>query len=969
MAASFAIIPIPMPLSHALGRSACAMSRSCLLVVGLLITVGAASLPAQAPDRPNILFAFADDWGWPHAGAYGDRVIKTPTFDRLAREGALYQRAFVSSPSCSPSRAAIVTGQWHWRLREAANLHSTIPKEFPVYPDLLEQSGYHVGYTRKGWGPGKLGERDRNPAGSKYKNFDEFLGKRPEGKPFCFWFGSNDPHRGYKLGSGEASGMDLDEIELPACFPDSREVRGDVADYYFEVQRFDREVGGLLAALEDRGELDSTIVVMSGDHGMPFPRCKGNLYDSGAHVPLVVRWPLKVSPGRRLDDFVSLTDLAPTFLEAAGLPVPKVMTGRSLMKSLTAEASGLIDPSRDHALIGKERHVPCQEAPDSGGTPMRAIRTADWLYIRNFRPDRWPAGTPNYQQAFLKNSWYGDADNGPTKSYMIAHREKDETHRKLFALAFGKRPAEELYDLRSDPDQLVNLASDPARATDKKALSSRLMAALRDSGDPRAQGGGDEFDRYPYTGGTPRYPGPKKTRKSRADKQKKVAKVGDRKPNFVLIFCDDLGYGDIGCFGSTKHRTPNIDKMAEEGMRLTSFYVSSGVCTPSRSSLMTGSYPRRVNMHTDGKGGWVLFPIGIRGLHPDEVTTAEILKGQGYATKCVGKWHLGDQANFLPTRQGFDSYFGIPYSNDMGTRQKSNRPPLPLMRNETVIEAPADQDTLTKRYTQEAVDFIKSHVDEPFFLYLPHTMPHNPVHASSRFSGKSANGGYGDCVEEIDWSTGQILAELRAQGIDEHTLVIFTSDNGAASRWGGSNLPLSGFKGSTMEGGMRVPAVVRWPGKVAAGSACSEMTLSMDLLPSFARLAGAKLPSDRKIDGRDITPLLFGEAGAKTPHEAFYYYYRDQLQAVRSGEWKLHLSRKDRGRGKNKQQRVLPARLFNLESDIGEKRDLTAAKPAVVERLLALAERARRDIGDGKQVGENQRPAGHVEDPKPLVKN
>ena len=439
-----------------------------------------------------------------------------------------------------------------------------------------------------------------------------------------------------------------------------------------------------------------------------------------------------------------------------------------------------------------------------------------------------------------------------------------------------------------------------------------------------------------------------------------------KSPNFVVISCDDLGYGDIGCFGSKKHRTPNIDKMAAEGMRFTGFYVTSGVCTPSRSSLMTGCYPRRVNMHQSARGEWVLFPVAKKGLNPEEITIAEVLKGRGYATACVGKWHLGDQPQFLPTKQGFDYYFGIPYSNDMGSRQRKQNPPLPLMRNEKVIEAPADQNTLTKRYTEEVVKFIKKNKARPFFVYLPHTMPHNPVHSSEAFRGKSANGGFGDCVEEIDWSTGQILQALKELGIDDNTLVVFTSDNGAASRWGGSNLPLSGFKGSTMEGGMREPCVMRWPGKIPAGTSCDELACTMDLLPTFAKLAGTEAPGDRVIDGKDIRALMAGEEGAESPHEAFYYYFRDQLQAVRSGKWKLHLSRKTRPRN-NKPAQTIPAKLYDLKADIAEKNNVFDKHPDIVKRLEALAQKAREDLGDGQREGANQRPAGLAVTAKPLV--
>jgi len=440
-----------------------------------------------------------------------------------------------------------------------------------------------------------------------------------------------------------------------------------------------------------------------------------------------------------------------------------------------------------------------------------------------------------------------------------------------------------------------------------------------------------------------------------------------RRPNFVIIFCDDLGYGDIGCFGSAKNRTPNLDRMAAEGTRFTSFYVTSGVCTPSRSSLMTGCYPRRVNMHQNDTGLCVLFPVNKKGLNPDEITIADLLKRQGYTTACVGKWHLGDQPPFLPTRQGFDCYFGIPYSNDMGSRKDTNRPPLPLVRNEKVIEAPADQNTLTKRYTEEVVKFITANKDKPFFVYLPHTMPHMPLHVSDAFRGRSANGLYGDVVEELDWSVGQILQTLRELDLAEKTLVVFTSDNGATGGKGRSNGPLRGHKGTTWEGGQREPCIVWWPGNVPTGKTCDELTCTMDLLPTFARLAGTKPPDDRIIDGKDIWPLMAGQKAAKSPHEAFYYYQVDQLQAVRSGKWKLHLALKQKRKNWGKPTPDVPLQLYDLHADIGETNNVADKHPEVVKRLLALAQKARDDLGDIGREGKNQRPAGWVENPKPLL--
>ena len=439
-------------------------------------------------------------------------------------------------------------------------------------------------------------------------------------------------------------------------------------------------------------------------------------------------------------------------------------------------------------------------------------------------------------------------------------------------------------------------------------------------------------------------------------------------PNYVLIFCDDLGYGDLGCYGSAKNRTPRIDAMAKEGMRFTSFLSSSPVCTPSRASLLTGCYARRVGMHEDFTGHWVLIPRSRRGMHADEWTLPEILKAKGYATACIGKWHLGDQPPHLPTAHGFDEYYGIPYSNDMASARRGD-PPLPLVQDTKVIEAPANQATLTKRYTSEAIQFIERNKSKPFFLYLPHTFPHLPLFASKEFHGKSANGRYGDSVEEIDWSTGKILDALKQHGLDKNTLVIFTSDNGSNGRNGGSNAPLSGAKGGTMEGGMRVPMIARWPGRIPAGGTCNELSSTMDFLPTFAALSGGLL-SANKIDGHDITPLLTGTKGAASPYEVFYYYRRRQLQAVRWGDWKWHLplantfpnwtTANQKGRGR-------PGKLVDLKTDLAEKVDMTAANPKVMAKMRELVAQAEATLGNEDRQGKEQRPATTLKSSKPMV--
>jgi len=482
------------------------MKTSVVGSVGVL-GAGLSARAASASKRPNIVFALADDWGWPHAGAYGDPVVKTPNFDRLAKEGVLFTNAYISSPSCTPSRNAVLTGQYHWRLGTGASLYGSLDPATPVYPLELKKAGYAIGSWRKSWGPGSLKAWKDHPAGAHYKGFDAFLDARPKGTPFCFFFGTSDPHRGYRKGSGEKSGMDLSKIKLFKCFPDSPEVRGDVADYYFEVQRWDSDVGKMMAKLKEIGELENTIIVMSGDHGMPFPRCKANLYDSGSRVPLAIRWGANINkPGRTVDDFVSFCDLAPTFLEAAGQPIPKQMTGKSLISILKNDKQGVVEPDkRGFTMYGKERHVPGQEGERSG-YPCRAMRVHGYLYIRNFKPDRWPSGTPNWEKAAIRGAWLADCDNGPTKTYITQNKDKDEAHKRYWDLCFAKRPAEELYDCKKDPEQLTNVASDPAYAEIRKKLAAQLMENLKLTGDPRATGGGDKFDKYSYSGGAPKHP-------------------------------------------------------------------------------------------------------------------------------------------------------------------------------------------------------------------------------------------------------------------------------------------------------------------------------------------------------------------------------------------------------------------------------------------------------------------------------
>lgn len=452
-----------------------------------------------------------------------------------------------------------------------------------------------------------------------------------------------------------------------------------------------------------------------------------------------------------------------------------------------------------------------------------------------------------------------------------------------------------------------------------------------------------------------------------------VSAASSKRPNFVIIFTDDQGYGDLSCYGGAHIDTPRIDKMAAEGARLTSFYVAAPVCTPSRASLMTGCYPKRIGMATGSNFG-VLLAGDPKGLHPDEVTIAEVLKDAGYKTGMFGKWHLGDQPEFLPTKQGFDEFFGIPYSHDIHPfhpRQSHyNFPPLPLLEGDTIVEMEPNADFLTKRITEGAVKFIEKHKDTPFFLYVPHPIPHAPLHVSPPFMEgvsketiaklKEEDGNidyrtrdklFRQAIAEIDWSVGQILDTLKTHGLDKNTLVLFTSDNGPPKNTlFASPGPLRGHKGTTFEGGMREPTVIRWPGKIPAGDN-DELMTAMDLMPTFAKLARAQVPTDRVIDGKDIWPTLSGRA--KTPHKAFFYHRANKLSAVRSGKWKLHLSN---AKGKAAQA------LYDLEADVGEKINVLAQHPKIAERLLSYVKAFEAELA------QNSRPAAFVAEPKPLTK-
>lgn len=521
----------------------------------LLFCVGAVCVcsSAVAGDRPNVVFAFADDWGR-YASAYAaiekgglSDLVSTPNFDRVAKEGVLFTNAFVNAPSCTPCRSSLLSGQHFWRTGRGAILQGARwDTSIPTYPTMLEKAGYHIGFSNKVWSPGENPDAPFGGAANRYNkrgrkenqfsqflaanrkdveaakqtllkevrgNFQDYLADRNKDEPLCYWWGPTNCHRKWTAGSGkEFWGLDPDDLKgkLPGFLPDVPIVREDIADYLGEAQAFDAGLGVLIDELQQVGELENTIIIVSGDHGIPgFPNGKCNLYDFGTHVPLAIRWPGKFPSNRVVHDLVSLPDLTPTILEAAGETVPEVMTGNSLLAVLQSDKSGVVDQLRDSVIMGRERHV-AKARTDWMPYPQRAIRTKNFLYIRNFKPDRWPMGTgPGYGapaaqmppfETLRENTFaaFGDLDASPTKAWVATHCENDPKLRKYFDYAFGKRPAEELYDLRTDSDQIYNVAGEDRYLEAQSDLSKRLMQVLTATGDPRVMGDGSTFDKPPF---------------------------------------------------------------------------------------------------------------------------------------------------------------------------------------------------------------------------------------------------------------------------------------------------------------------------------------------------------------------------------------------------------------------------------------------------------------------------------------
>jgi len=946
-------------------------------LVIVLSTLAASECASGAPPtRPNILFAIADDWSYGHAGAYGCRWVKTPAFDRVAQQGILFTNAYTPNAKCAPSRSCILTGRNSWQLKAAANHIPFFPPEFKTYAEALAEHGYFVGKTAKGWAPGVAEDAAGKPrpmAGQPFDkrtakppasgigasdyagNFEDFLNAAPKNQPWCFWYGGLEPHRGYEYGSGVAKGgkklSDIDRV--PGYWPDNEIVRNDLLDYAFEVEHFDRHLGRMLELLEKRGLLDSTLVMVTSDNGMPFPHDKGQAYLDANHLPLAVMWKQGVRASARIvDDFVSFIDIAPTFIELAGLRweqtgmVPPA--GRSLTDMLFSDKAGRINPQRNHVLIGKERTDIGR--PHDWGYPIRGIVKGDMLYLRNFEITRWPGGNPE--------TGYLDCDGGPAKTEVLKTRASPALKR-FWDLCFGKRPREELYDLKKDPDTLDNLAGRKEFQAWRTQLEKQLFSELKAQGDPRMSGKGKLFEQYPYAdpkmrGFYERYMKGEQLRPgwvnpSDFEKPSPAASpAASSRPNIIFILADDLGYGDLGCYGQKQIRTPHLDSMAAQGMRFTDFYAGSTVCAPSRCVLMTGLHTGHAYIRGNSKNN----------LRPEDITAAKILRQAGYATALIGKWGLGHEGSpGVPTHQGFDYFFGY-----LDQTHAHNYYPSFLLRDEERValrnvvpsEGPVGQGVASQRLeyspdlmTSEALAFIDRNKDHPFFLYLAYTLPHANNEAKSEGMEVPDLGIYKDkdwpapqkalaaMITRLDRDIGTLFDRLRRHGIDEQTIVFMSSDNGPHREGGNnpdffdSNGPLRGIKRDLYEGGIRTPMIVRWPGKVAKGKVSRHVGYFADFLPTAAELAGTKAPADQ--DGISFLPAILGREKQQKKHPYLYWEFYEQgsAQAVRMGSWK-GISKPFGGE----------TELYDLQSDVGEQNNVAGLHPNVVSKIRAAMKEA-----------------------------
>jgi len=916
---------------------------------------------ASTTSRPNILFLFADDWGRYASllaeidgpGSIND-VVRTPTIDRIAKQGVFFRNAHVSAPSCTPCRSALLTGRHFWQTGTGSILQGAVWNDaLPSFPVLLRDAGYGVGYSHKVWGPGRPSnspytkQEAFNRRGGRVNqfsqavtkmtaagtpreeakaaileevrgNFRDMLEACPQGSPFCYWFGPTNVHRKWIKGSGkDLWDINPDDLQgkLPAFLPDVPEVRQDLADYFGEIAAWDASVAVLLDELESQGLADNTLIVISGDHGAPgFPHGKCNLYDFGTGVCLSITGP-GVTGGRVVDDMVSLIDLAPTFLEAAGLGVPDTMTGRSLWPVLASDKSGQVDPSRTHVFTGRERHVENARA-DYTPYPQRAIRTHNHVFIRNFRPDRWPLGDPyrledgpeptvdeleNNTRATLP-----DEDAGPTKAWLVGVRES-EAWQPLFEKVYGKRPAAELYDLKADADEMNNLAEDPRAAGLRADLERKLMAELERTGDPRLVKAGEFYE-------TPPMAGP-------------LDNASIPRPNVLFIAIDDQNdwIGHLG--GHPMAKTPHLDALAARGTTFLNAHCQAPLCNPSRTSLLLGLRPTTTGIY--GLAPW------FRTLPEwaDRVALPQHFAAHGYHTAATGKiYHGGTGPRPKPGTPDADRppefQLTAPFGGVGSKPPQKLIPPTP-MGNHPLMDWgvwPPDNDDTSKGDYQVAswtVEQIKNAPkDKPFFLAAGFFLPHVPCYATQqwfdlypdddsvlppflaedrddtpRFSWylhwslpeprlawleennqwRNLVRSYLACTSFVDAQIGRLLTALEEEGLADNTIVVVWGDHG----WHLGEKAITG-KNTLWDRGTKVPLIFAGPG-VTKAQRCSQPAELLDIYPTLVDLAG--LPTRDDLEGVSLSPQL---ADARTPRiRPAITSHNQGNHAVRSERWRF----------------------------------------------------------------------------------
>ncbi len=967
-----------------------------LLLAGITIAEFASEAPAAEP-LPNVVLIFVDDLGYGDLGCYGATKVQTPNIDRLAKEGRRFTDAHSASAVCTPSRYALLTGEYPIR----ANGGRGVWGPHPVIAGLLIDTNkltigkalQSKGYATACFGKWHLGFKEGNNdwklplrPGPQDVGFDYYFGIGVVNSAPPYVYVENDgilghdsadplvfggkpvsptptfpaeasvksPNRfagalkAHQIYDDEKTGTLLTEkavdwitenkeqpfflyfstpnIHHPMTPAPRFKGTSQCGLYGDFIHELDWMVGEVLQCLEQNGLSENTLVIFTSDNGgmlnlagrnamQDGRKTRGDLrsfttgaWEGGHRVPFIARWPGKIEPGTESDQLICHVDLLATFTALTGQDA-QALKGKDSINMLPALLEEPAGPLRTELLLAPHKQQ------------NLGLRKGKWMYIGAQGSGGFTGSRPG------DHAW-----GGPAAVQFAGSENSDIENGRIKQDA----PPAQLYDLEADPRQTRNVYREYPEVV--KEMEGRLNS-YRSQNAQEAPGRG-----------APR---------RRPRRQAAQSTASEAKPNFIVIFCDDLGYQDLGCFGSPNISTPRIDRMAKEGMRFTSFYAQT-VCGPSRAALMTGCYPLRLARQGD--------PNSIHPeLHLEEITLAEVLQKQGYATAAIGKWDLAGhrqvryKPELLPPHQGFEHFFGTPGSNDQSVN---------LIRHTEKIEDNADMGLLTRRYTDEALRFMETSKDAPFFLYLAHTMPHTKLAVSEEFKGKSKGGFYGDVVEEIDFNVGRVLDKVAELGLEENTYILFTSDNGPwllRKEHGGRAAPLRSGKTSCWEGGLRVPCIVRAPGKIPAGTECAAVTATIDLLPTFAKLAGTAAPTDRAIDGVDISALMHGKA--ETLERSFFYYQHNCLRAVRSGRWKLMLPHTEPEAGSIARQwrshiapadavRIERAQLYDLNADIGETTDVSSKHPEIVAQLMQLAEWARNDIGDHDRFGANARTFG-----------